>query len=36
MGAQLIGGRYDEERLLVVGEVIEARCGRLTPIDPKG
>jgi amidase len=36
MGVHLIGGRYDEERLLVAGEVIEARCGRLTPIDPKG
>ena len=32
MGVQLIGGRYDEERLLVV---VEARCGKLTPIDPK-
>ncbi len=35
MGVQLVGGRYDEERLLVAGEVIEARCGKLTPIDPK-
>ena len=35
MGVQLVGGRYDEERLLVAGEVIEARCGRLTPIEPK-
>jgi amidase len=35
MGVQLIGGRYDEERLLVAGEVIEGRCGKLTPIDPK-
>jgi amidase len=35
MGVHLVGGRYDEERLLVAGEVIEARCGRLTPIDPR-
>jgi amidase len=35
MGVQLTGGRYDEERLLVAGEVIEAHCGRLTPIDPR-
>jgi len=35
MGVHLIGSRYDEERLLVAGEVIEARCGRLTPIDPR-
>ena len=36
MGVHLIGGRYEEERLFVAGEVIEARCGRLTPIDPRG
>ncbi|MFI5011282.1 MAG: amidase family protein [Hyphomicrobiales bacterium] len=36
MGVHLIAGRYEEERLLVAGEVIEARCGRLTPIDPRG
>ena len=35
MGVHLIAGRYEEERLLVAGEVIEARCGRLTPIDPR-
>ncbi|MBV8962335.1 MAG: amidase family protein [Hyphomicrobiales bacterium] len=34
-GVHLIGGRYEEERLFVAGEVIEARCGRLTPIDPR-
>ena len=34
MGVHLIGARYDEERLFAAGEVIEARCGRLTPIDP--
>jgi amidase len=35
MGVHFIGGRYDEERLLVAGEVIEAHCGKLTPINPK-
>lgn len=35
MGVHLIAGRYAEERLFVAGEVIEARCGRLTPIDPR-
>jgi amidase len=35
MGVHLIGGRYEEERLFVAGEVIEARCGQLTPIDPR-
>jgi amidase len=35
MGVQLVGGRSEEERLFIAGEVIEARCGRLTPIDPK-
>jgi amidase len=35
MGVHLIAGRYDEERLFVAGEVIEARCGRLTPIEPR-
>jgi amidase len=35
MGVHLIAGRYEEERLLVAGEVIEGRCGRLTPIDPR-
>jgi amidase len=35
MGVQLMGGRYEEERLFVAGEVIEARCGKLTPIDPR-
>jgi amidase len=35
MGVQIVGGRYQEERCLVAGEVIEARVGRLTPIDPR-
>ena len=35
-GVQLIAGRYQEERLFVAGATIEAHCGRLTPIDPRG
>lgn len=35
MGVHLIAGRYEEERLFVAAEVIEARCGKLTPIDPR-
>jgi Asp-tRNA(Asn)/Glu-tRNA(Gln) amidotransferase A subunit family amidase len=35
MGVQIVGGRYQEERCLVASEVIEARVGRLTPIDPR-
>jgi amidase len=35
MGVHLIANRYEEERLFVAGEVIEARCGKLTPIDPR-
>lgn len=33
-GVQLIGRRFDEQRLLDVGEVIERACGHFTPIDP--
>ena len=35
MGVQIVGGRYEEERMFIAGEVIEARCGRLAPIDPR-
>ncbi|HBO54935.1 amidase [Janibacter terrae] len=33
-GVQLIGRRFDDERLLDVGEVIERARGSFTPIDP--
>jgi amidase len=34
MGVQLIGRPFDEETVLRAGEVIEARSGIVTPIDP--
>lgn len=34
-GVQLLGRRYREEDLFDAAEVIEARAGRLTPIDPR-
>ena len=36
IGVQLVGRRFDEERLLDAGAVIEARAGAFTPIDPVG
>ena len=33
-GVQLIGRRFDDERLLDVGQVIEDARGHLTPLDP--
>jgi amidase len=35
VGVQVIGGRYREDLCLDAAEVIEARCGALTPIDPR-
>ena len=35
VGVQLIGRRFDEERLLDAAEVIEARAGTCTPVDPR-
>ena len=35
VGVQLIGRRFDEPTLLDAGNAIEARAGRLTPIDPR-
>jgi amidase len=35
-GVQIIGDRGREDLCLDAGEVIEARLGRLTPIDPRG
>jgi amidase len=35
-GVQLLGRRYHEEDLLDAAQIIEARAGRLTPIDPRG
>lgn len=35
MGVQLVAGRFREDLLLDAAEVMEARCGRLTPIDPR-
>ncbi|WP_109511972.1 amidase [Pseudomonas ovata] len=34
-GVQLLGGRYCEDDLFDAAEIIEARAGRLTPIDPR-
>lgn len=33
-GVQLLGQRFREDLLLDAAEVIEGRCGLLTPIDP--
>lgn len=33
-GVQLVAGRFREDLLLDAAEVFEARCGRLTPVDP--
>ena len=35
VGVQLLGRRFDEERLLDIADVIEARAGTCTPIDPR-
>jgi amidase len=35
MGVQLIGPRFREDLLLSAAEVIEARAGVLTPVDPR-
>lgn len=34
-GVQLVGRRFDEQRLLDVGEAIERARGHITPIDPR-
>jgi amidase len=31
---QIVAGRFREDLLLDAAEVLEARCGRLAPIDP--
>lgn len=36
VGVQIVSARFGEERLLAAGEVIEARAGIATPIDPIG
>ena len=36
VGVQIVSARFGEERLLAAGEVIEARAGIATPIDPRG
>jgi amidase len=33
-GVQLVGRRFREDTLFDAAEVIEARCGTLTPIEP--
>jgi amidase len=33
-GVQLVAGRFREDLLFDAAEVLEARCGRLTPIEP--
>lgn len=35
VGVQLMGRRFDEATLLDAGDVIEARAGTFTPIDPR-
>lgn len=35
MGVQLVAGSFREDLLLDAAEVMEARCGRLTPIEPR-
>ncbi len=35
VGVQLLGQRFREDTLLDAGEIIEARAGVLTPIDPR-
>jgi amidase len=35
LGVQIIGNRFREDLCLDAGEAIEARLGRITPIDPK-
>lgn len=35
VGVQIIGGRFREDLCLDAGEAIEARLGRITPIDPR-
>jgi amidase len=35
LGVQIIGGRFREDLCLDAGEAIEARLGRITPIDPR-
>lgn len=35
VGVQVIAGRFREDVCLAAGEVIEARAGRFTPIDPR-
>ncbi len=34
-GVQLVAGRFREDLVLDAGEVVEAACGVLTPIDPR-
>ncbi|GAB4183201.1 MAG: hypothetical protein OHK0024_22990 [Thalassobaculales bacterium] len=35
VGPQIIGPRFREDIVLTAGEVIEAACGAVTPIDPR-
>lgn len=35
VGVQLIGRRFREDTILDAAEVIEARCGPLTPVEPR-
>lgn len=34
-GVQLLARRFDEDTLLDTAGLIEARAGKLTPVDPK-
>ncbi len=35
VGVQLIGRRFREDTILDAAEVLEARCGPLTPVEPR-
>ena len=35
VGVQIVGGRYREDLCLDAAEIVEARCGLPTPIDPR-
>jgi len=35
VGVQIMGQRFREDTVLDAGEIIEARAGVLTPIDPR-
>jgi amidase len=36
MGVQIVGGRFREDLVLKAAQAIEAQCGHLTPMQPRG